>query len=151
MQNHYPEHYPVYFFVLVIGSVKEKMLRIIIWHPLLKIWARLKKKSEIKPPLASVINVIYAHYWRIKVWSKNFKKTFKDESNLFSDWPWSLFVPFLVKMLLIGKRFVVSLSVTISFRQLSILTPMTSLTMSVNKWRYINFSSVSVSPIIFQI
>ena len=38
--NHDPEHV---FFKLIV-------LRIIIWHPFLKIWAKFKKLSEIKPP-----------------------------------------------------------------------------------------------------
>ena len=41
MPNQYPEQYPH----------KEKMIRIVIWHLLCEIGAKLEKLSEIKPPL----------------------------------------------------------------------------------------------------
>ena len=37
--------------------------------PIVEDLSQTEKNSEIKPPLASVINVIYAHFWRLKVYS----------------------------------------------------------------------------------
>ena len=39
--NHSPEHYPP----------KDKILRRVIWHSFLEIWAKVKKLSGIKPPI----------------------------------------------------------------------------------------------------
>ena len=41
MPNYCPEHYPP----------KENMHRTVLWHILLEIEPKWKKKSEIKPPL----------------------------------------------------------------------------------------------------
>ena len=68
MQNHDPENYPINEKIL---RIKNTVCCIFAQDndlaPIVEDLSQIEKHSEIEPTLASVINLIYAHYWRLKV------------------------------------------------------------------------------------